>query len=107
LRYLGKQQGNWNRQATRQRTRASNAYQPKVGTCFVATVIDDYSRVAYAECHDDATAATAAGVLYRSENARRAALAGGLHQYNHHRPHSAIGKHSPITRLDNLAEHHI
>ena len=29
-----------------------------------------------------------------------------IHQYNHHRPHSAIGKASPITRLDNLAGHH-
>ena len=31
------------------------SYHPKVGTCFVHTVIDDYSRVAYAECHDDET----------------------------------------------------
>ncbi|MDQ3105347.1 MAG: IS481 family transposase, partial [Actinomycetota bacterium] len=29
-----------------------------------------------------------------------------IHEYNHHRPHSAIGKHSPITRLNNLAGHH-
>ena len=41
--------------------------------------------------------------LYTSENARRAALAGWLHQYNHHRPHSALGGLPPITRLDNLA----
>jgi hypothetical protein len=38
-------------------------YQPKVGNCFVHTVIDDYSRVAYAECHDDEKAVTAAAVL--------------------------------------------
>ncbi|PWN01069.1 IS481 family transposase, partial [Nocardioides silvaticus] len=38
--------------------------------------------------------------------ARRAALAGWLHQYNHHRPHSALGGLPPITRLDNLAGHH-
>jgi hypothetical protein len=108
LRYLGKQQGNWNRQAARERTGASNPYhQPKVGTCFVATVIDDYSRVAYSECHDDATPATAAVVLYRSENARRDALAGWLHQYIHHRPHSALGGLPPITRLNNMAGHHI
>jgi transposase InsO family protein len=177
-RYLGKQQGDWNRQATRQRTGTTNKYhQPKVGTCFVHTVIDDYSRVAYAECHDDETAVTAAGVLYRavawfaergvhvervlsdngspyvshlwrdtcadlglthkrtrprrpqtngkierfhrtladgwaykklykSENTRRAALAGWLHQYNHHRPHSALGGQPPINRMDNLAGHH-
>ena len=66
-RYLGKQQGDRNRQATRDRTRVTNAYRhPKVGTCFVHTVIDDYSRVAYAECHDDQTATTAAGVLSRA-----------------------------------------
>jgi transposase InsO family protein len=177
-RYLGKQQGFLNRQATRDRTGIkSRKYHPKVGTCFVHTVIDDYTRLAYAECHDDETAATAAAVLhravawfaersvivervlsdngsayksflwretcaelgikmkktrpyrpqtngkierlhrtmadgwaykklYRSENARRAALAGWLHQYNHHRPHSAIGGQPPITRLDNLAGHH-
>jgi transposase InsO family protein len=177
-RFVGKQQGYWNRQATRTRTGARNArYQPQVGTYFVHTVIDDYTRLAYAECHDDEKAVTAAGVLYRavawfaergvivervmsdngsayishlwrdtclelgikhkrtrprrpqtngkierlhrtmadgwaykklytSENARRAALAGWLHQYNHHRPHSALGGQPPITRLDNLAGHH-
>jgi transposase InsO family protein len=66
-RYLGRQQGDWNRQATWQRTGVSNKYhQPKVGTCFVHTVIDDYTRIAHAECHDDETAATAIGVLYRA-----------------------------------------
>lgn len=29
-------------------------------------MIDDFSRVAYAECHDDETAATAVAVLYRA-----------------------------------------
>jgi transposase InsO family protein len=177
-RYLGRQQGDRNRQATRQRTGTTNAYyQPKVGTCFVHTVIDDYTRLAYTECHDDELAVTAVGVLYRavawfadqgvlvervlsdngspyvshlwrdscaelgikakktrprrpqtngkierfhrtladgwayrrlytSENARRAALAGWLHQYNHHRPHSALGGQPPITRLNNLDGHH-
>jgi transposase InsO family protein len=177
-RYLGKQQGFHNRQATRDRTGIkSRKYHPKIGICFVHTVIDDYSRVAYAECHDDETAATATGVLYRavawfadrgvtvervlsdngsayksilwrdtcaelgiamkktrpyrpqtngkierlhrtmaegwaykklysSEDVRRAALAGWLHRYNHHRPHSALGGRPPISRLDNLAGHH-
>jgi transposase InsO family protein len=177
-RYLGRAQGNWNRQATRDRTGIkARKYQPKVGTCFVHTVIDDYTRLAYAECHDDERAVTAVAVLYRavawfaergvvvervlsdngsayksdlwrdtcaeldikmnktrpyrpqtngkierfhrtlsdgwaykklynSENTRRAALAGWLHQYNHHRPHSALGGQPPITRLDNLAGHH-
>jgi transposase InsO family protein len=177
-RFVGLNQGHLNRAATRDRTGARDKhYHPRIGKCFVHTVIDDYSRVAYAECHDDETAATAVGVLYRavawfvergvsvervlsdngsayishlwrdtcaelqithkrtqpyrpqtngkierlhrtmadgwaykklytSENARRAALAGWLHQYNHHRPHSALGGHPPITRLTNLAGHH-
>lgn len=177
-RFTGKAQGKKNRLATKDRTGVKNQYSnPKVGTCFVHTVIDDYTRLGYAECHDDETAATAVAVLYRavawfaergvtvervlsdngsayrsflwrdtceelgikvkktqvrrpqtngkaerfhgtmkqgwayrrlytSENARRAALAGWLHQYNHHRPHTALGGQPPITRLDNLAGHH-
>ena len=171
-RYVGRQQGDRNRAATPGKAR--NAYyQPKMGTAFVHTVIDDHSRVAYAEIHDDETAATAAFVLrhavgwfaargvttervlsdngaayrshlwrdtcaelgitakktrpyrpqtngkierfhrtladgwafkrfYTSETARRAALPAWLHEYNHHRPHTAIGKATPITRLTNL-----
>ena len=177
-RFVGLEQGWANRQATRERTgQRTRLYQPKLGTCFVHTVIDDYSRVAYAEIHDDEKAVTAVGVLYRavawfaergvtvervlsdngsayishlwrdscadlaithkrtrprrpqtngkierlhrtladgwaykklytSESARRSALAGWLHQYNHHRPHSALGGLPPISRLDNLAGHH-
>jgi transposase InsO family protein len=177
-RFVGIEQGWANRQATRDRTgNKARKYYPRLGTCFVHTVIDDYSRVAYAEIHDDEKAVTATGVLYRavawfadrgvtvervlsdngsayishlwrdscadlgiqhkrtrprrpqtngkierlhrtladgwaykklytSENARRAALAGWLHQYNHHRPHSALAGLPPITRLDNLAGHH-
>jgi transposase InsO family protein len=142
---------------------------------FVHTVIDDHTRIAYAEIHDDETAATAAGVLtraiawyaergiivervlsdnggcyrsaqwlalcdslgitvkktrpyrpqtngkierfhrtmadgwayahhYLSETQRRAALPGWLHEYNHHRPHSAIGGKPPISRLTNLSD---
>lgn len=177
-RYLGRQRGEQNRIATKARTGTKNAYYgPRIGTAFVHTVLDDHSRVAYAEIHDDETAATAAEVLrnavawfadrgvvvqrvlsdngsayksflwrdtcaelgiavkktrpyrpqtngkierfhrtladgwafkkfYNSETARRAALPAWLHEYNHHRPHTAIGKASPITRLDNLAGHH-
>jgi transposase InsO family protein len=177
-RFVGIEQGWANRLATRDRTGATGKnYRPRVGTCFVHTVIDDYSRVAYAKIHDDEKAITAVDVLYRavawfaergvtvervlsdngsayvshlwrdscadlgithkrtrprrpqtngkierlhrtladgwaykklytSENARRAALAGWLHQYNHHRPHSALGSLPPITRLDNVAGHH-
>lgn len=173
-RYVGRQQGDRNRQATPGKPRNAHS-NPKIGTCFVHTVIDDYTRVAYAECHDDETAATAAAVLaravawfavrgvtveriltdngscyrshlwrdtcaelgitpkrtrpyrpqtngkierfhrtmaagwafkklYRSENARRAALASWIHFYNHHRPHTAIGGSAPITRLTNLTD---
>jgi transposase InsO family protein len=177
-RFVGIEQGWSNRQATRDRTgQRTKRYQPRLGNCFVHTVIDDYSRVAYAEIHDDEKAVTAAAVLYRaaawfaergvtvervlsdngsayishlwrdscadlgiqhkrtrprrpqtngkierlhrtladgwaykklytSEDVRRAALAGWLHQYNHHRPHSALGGLPPITRLTNLAGHH-
>ena len=42
---------------------------------------------------------------YLSEAERRAALPGWLHEYNHHRPHSAIGGKPPISRLTNLADH--
>jgi len=171
-RYVGRVQGKKNRAATPGKPR--NAfYNNKIGTAFVHTVIDDHSRVAYAEIHDDETAATATAVFrnavawfaargitvervlsdngsaYRSnlwrdtctelgitpkktrpyrpqtngkierfhrtladgwafahhypdETTRRAALPAWLHHYNHHRPHTAIGKVPPITRLTNL-----
>ena len=41
--------------------------------------------------------------FYASESARRKALPGWLHHYNHHRLHTAIGKVPPITRLTNVA----
>ena len=175
-RYVGRQQGQKNRAATPDKPHSAHR-NPTMGTAFVHTVLDDHSRVAYAEIHDDETAATAVTVLrnavawfnergvttqrvlsdnnsayrshlwrdtcaelgiavkrtqpyrpqtngkierfhrtlaegwafkklYSSENVRRAALPGWLHEYNHHRPHTAIGKGSPITRLDNLAGHH-
>ena len=170
-RYLGRQQGLKHRAATAVRTgKRGYAGDAKVGTAYVHTVIDDHSRVAYAEVHGDETAATAIGVLrravawftargvktervlsdngsayrshawrdacaelnithkrtrpyrpqtngkierfhrtlaagwafqrlYLSESARRKALPAWIHEYNHHRPHTAIGKVPPITRL--------
>ena len=66
-RYLGKQQGNRNRLATRDRTGiTSRKYYPKVGTAFVHTVVDDYSRLGYAEICADEKATTAAAVLQRA-----------------------------------------
>jgi transposase InsO family protein len=171
-RYLGRQQGDRNRVATTGKPK-NRHYNPKIGTAYVHTVLDDHSRVAYAEIHDDETAATATAVLrravawftargitaqrvlsdngsayrshlwrdtcaelgithkrtrpyrpqtngkierfhrtlangwafarfYPSEQARRAAMPAFIHHYNHHRPHTAIGKVAPITRLTNL-----
>ena len=178
-RYVGRQQGGKNRSATVGRTGKprNKWHNPLIGRCYLHTVIDDHSRVAYVEAHDDETKETAAAVLrnavawfaerdvvvqrvltdnggcyrshlwrdtctelgithkrtrpyrpqtngkverfhrtlvegwafkkfYNSESARLAALPAWVHQYNHHRPHSAIGKAAPITRLDNLAGHH-
>jgi transposase InsO family protein len=177
-RHVGRIQGGQHRHAMAAAGRAErNRYhQPKVGTAFVHTVIDDHSRVAYAEIHDDETAATATAVLHRavawfadrgvtvravlsdngsayrsflwrdtcaalgitpkrtrpyrpqtngkierfhrtlgswaldrfypSEADRRAALPAWLHDYNHHRPHTAIGRQAPITRLTNLSGQH-
>jgi len=176
-RYLGRSQGLQNRLATAHRTgtRNKNYGHPLVGTAFVHTVIDDYSRVAYAEIHGDESKETATAVLrnavawftargvgvervlsdngscyrshlwrdtcaelgivhkrtrpyrpqtngkierfhrtladdwafkkfYNSESARRAALPAWLHFYNHHRPHTALGRSAPITRLTNLSD---
>ena len=176
-RYVGRAQGHKNRAATPGKPRTAH-YNPQLGTAFVHTVLDDHSRVAYAEIHDDETAATAIGVLRRavawfaargitvervlsdngsayrshawrdtclelgitpkrtrpyrpqtngkierfhrtlaegwafgrmflSESARRKALPAWLHEYNHHRPHTAIRKQAPITRLTNLSGQYI
>jgi len=64
-RYVGRQQGGKNRVATKGKPR-SRHYNPVMGTAFVHTVIDDHSRVAYAEIHDDERAATAVAVLRRA-----------------------------------------
>lgn len=65
-RYLGKQQGDRNRAATDTQRRKGYNRGPLIGTAFVHTVIDDHSRVAYAEIHADEKAATAIGVLHRA-----------------------------------------
>lgn len=173
-RFVGRVQGERHREATAARTGNRNTrWEPRVGKAFVHTVIDDHSRVAYAEIHDDEKAVTAIGVLrrsvvwfadrgitvqrvlsdngsaykshawrdacielgikpkktrpyrpqtngkierfhrtladgwafsrhYNSESARRNALPAWLHEYNHHRPHTAIGNQPPISRLTNL-----
>ena len=45
--------------------------------------------------------------FYDSEAQRREALPNWIHFYNHHRAHSAIGGHPPISRLNNLPGQHI
>jgi transposase InsO family protein len=40
---------------------------------------------------------------FASESARRKTLPAWLHEYNHHRPHTATGRRPPITRLTNLS----
>jgi transposase InsO family protein len=177
-RFLSREQSKLNARATARRTgERGNKYRPRIGTAFLHTVIDDHSRVAYAEICADEKAATAIAVLqravawfaergvtvervlsdngsayrsyawhdacaqlnvtpkrtrpyrpqtngkierfhrtladgwayarfYDSDAARREALPGWLHFYNHHRPHSATGGLPPITRLTNLPGHH-
>lgn len=38
---------------------------------------------------------------YNSNAERTTALDGRLHRYNHHRAHTALGGHPPITRVNN------
>ena len=42
------------------------------------------------------------GAIYRDSHERTAALDGWLWTYNHRRQHQAIGRQTPITRLNNL-----
>ena len=66
-RYVGPQQGRKNKEATAQRTgERGKDYRPAIGTAFVHTVIDDHSRVAYAEICTDEKATTAICVLHRA-----------------------------------------
>ncbi|PPG39580.1 IS481 family transposase [Pseudoclavibacter sp. RFBA6] len=64
-RFVGRRQGDRNRAATPGKPRTAN-HERRIGTAFVHTVIDDHSRVAYAEIHDDEKAVTAIGVLRRA-----------------------------------------
>ena len=61
-RYVGRKQGNRNRAATPGMPR-NKWRNPQFGTCYLHTVIDDHSRVAYVEAHDDETKETATAVL--------------------------------------------
>lgn len=71
-RYVGKKQGDRNRAATIARTDGprSKWHSPLIGRAYVHTVIDDHSRVAYAEICADEKGATAVGVLERAVSLR-------------------------------------
>jgi transposase InsO family protein len=64
-RFVGRAQGSKNRRTTEGLTR-SRSYDPNLGHAFVHTVIDDHSRVAYAEIHDNERTDTAVEVLRRA-----------------------------------------
>jgi transposase InsO family protein len=64
-RMVGRAQGRRNRTATPTSRRGKDGAK-NYGHAYVHTVIDDHSRVAYAEIHDDETAETATGVLRRA-----------------------------------------
>lgn len=70
-RFVGKQQGDKHKATTALRTGRTSKGHPNIGTAFVHTVIDDYSRVAYAEICADEKAVTAIGVLERAVAWRR------------------------------------
>jgi transposase InsO family protein len=63
-RFVGRAQGKKNRAATPGITHRNR--QPHLGHAFVHTVIDDHSRVAYAEIHDNELGETAIAVLRRA-----------------------------------------
>lgn len=66
-RFLGRQAGAQNSRATANRTGLrSHSGHARLGTAFVHTVIDDHSRVAYAEIHEDEKSVTAVAVLQRA-----------------------------------------
>lgn len=44
--------------------------------------------------------------VYRSEQARTAALDRWLHLYNHHRAHTSLGGQPPMTRINNVSGQH-
>jgi transposase InsO family protein len=64
-RFVGRQQGERNKRATPNLPRGTD-HKPRTGTAFLHTVIDDHSRVAYAEIHADERASTAVEVLHRA-----------------------------------------
>jgi len=44
--------------------------------------------------------------VYRTDHARTQALTRWLHLYNHHRSHTSLGGHPPMTRINNVSGQH-
>jgi transposase-like protein len=65
-RYVGRRQGMSNRAATVPERRKGHVRGPLLGHAYVHTVVDDHSRVAYAEICTDEKAETAIAVLHRA-----------------------------------------
>jgi transposase InsO family protein len=65
-RQLGERNAIQTAQRTGERSGRSKNYRPRIGIAFVHTVIDDHSRIAYAEVCTDEKAATAIAVLQRA-----------------------------------------
>ncbi|WP_394612964.1 IS481 family transposase [Lentzea sp. JNUCC 0626] len=64
-RFVGRQQGDRNKRATPGLPKGKD-YKPLTGKAFLHTVVDDHSRVAYAEIHADERGDTATAVLRRA-----------------------------------------
>jgi transposase InsO family protein len=65
--FVSRSQSRHNARQTARRTgERSKSYEPRIGIAFVHTVIDDHSRLAYAEICTDEKAVTAIGVLQRA-----------------------------------------
>jgi transposase InsO family protein len=65
--FLGRHVGDRNARQTARRTgERTSSYRPRIGVAFVHTVIDDHTRLAYAEICADEKAVTAVGVLQRA-----------------------------------------
>ena len=108
-RYVGRPQGERNRAATPGKPK-SKGHNPKLGYAFVHTVIDDYSRVAYTEVHDDETAATAVAVLHRAVESYadrgvtiECVLSDNGGAYRSHLWSDTCGNQPPFSRLINVS----
>ena len=65
--FVGRHLGDRNARKTARRTgERTSSHRPRIGIAFVHTVIDDFSRMAYAEICTDEKAVTAIGVLQRA-----------------------------------------